>query len=168
MKKARYAENTTVSPEKSQVELIALLRKNGATECGLMQCEEGSIRIVFAIAGRRVRICVEFETPDLLQQKVASQRWSEQPRGWYGWSHDRQRKWAEDQSRQQEMQRWRGLILIVKSKFEMIAMGQTTLEREFLADVLLPDGSTVYESVRWHIDQAYVTGEQPELLGSGR
>ena len=37
-------------------------------------------------------------------------------------------------------QRWRALLLIIRAKLEAVASGITTLENEFLANIVLPDG----------------------------
>ena len=40
-------------------------------------------------------------------------------------------------------QRCRALLLIIRAKLEAVESGITTLEIEFLANILLPDGGTV-------------------------
>ena len=40
-------------------------------------------------------------------------------------------------------QRCRALLLIIRAKLEAVESGMTTLESEFLANILLPDGGTV-------------------------
>ena len=40
-------------------------------------------------------------------------------------------------------QRWRALLLIIRGKLEAVESAITTLESEFLANVVLPDGGTV-------------------------
>ena len=39
--------------------------------------------------------------------------------------------------------RWRALLLIIKAKLEAVETGISTLEREFLADVVLPNGKVL-------------------------
>lgn len=43
----------------------------------------------------------------------------------------------------------------------------TTLESEFLANLVLPDGETVGNWVAPQIDEAYATGRMPPMLPSG-
>lgn len=45
---------------------------------------------------------------------------------------------------------------------------ESTIEREFLADIMLPDGSTVHESLAQKLAQSYTDGSMPPLLLSGR
>ena len=40
-------------------------------------------------------------------------------------------------------QHWRALLLIIRAKSAAVESGITTLESEFLANVLLPDGGTI-------------------------
>ena len=42
--------------------------------------------------------------------------------------------------------------------------GITTLESEFLANVLLPDGGTIGEWLAPQIDEAYTTRRMPSML----
>ena len=46
--------------------------------------------------------------------------------------------------------RWRALLLVIKAKLEAVECGISTLEREFLADVVLPNGRTLGE---WAVPQ---------------
>lgn len=43
---------------------------------------------------------------------------------------------------QQQRQRWRALVLVIKAKLEAVESGITTIEEEFLPHVVTPDGST--------------------------
>jgi len=70
-------------------------------------------------------------------------------------------------SEQKKRSRWRALFLIIKSKLVAIDSGITTLEREFLADVRMYDGRTVYEWAKPSIDKMYLEGKMPPLLPSG-
>lgn len=69
---------------------------------------------------------------------------------------------------QDERRAWRLMLLLMKAKLEAIREGATTIEREFLADMLLPDGSTVGEWAAPQLTLAYERGEMPtQLLISG-
>ena len=66
--------------------------------------------------------------------------------------------------------RWRALHLIVKAKLEVTASGERTIEHEFMADVMLPDGrTTVGQAVAGKLRLAADSGKLPGLLqlGSG-
>jgi L-rhamnose mutarotase len=68
---------------------------------------------------------------------------------------------------QETRQAWRACILIVKAKLEYIASGASTVEREFLADILTPDGRTVHQLLAGQVAQMFKTGKLPPLLGAG-
>ena len=61
--------------------------------------------------------------------------------------------------------RWRALLLIIRAKLEAVESGIATLESEFLANLVLPDGGTVGDWLEPQIDQAYATGRMPPMLG---
>jgi hypothetical protein len=94
----------------------------------------------------------------------------------YGWeagrsvisfrAHGRYIRFAMDvpDDGQQERQRWRALLLVVKAKLEAVGSGITTFEDEFLAHVVLPDNQTVGEWLAPQIEQAYDDGRMPGSL----
>lgn len=45
-------------------------------------------------------------------------------------------------SEQQQRQRWRALLLVIKAKLEAVECGITTVEQEFLAHIVTPQGDT--------------------------
>jgi hypothetical protein len=51
---------------------------------------------------------------------------------------------------QEHRQRWRAALLIIKAKLEAVESGISTLEQEFLANILLPDGRTMID---WIVPQ---------------
>ena len=65
---------------------------------------------------------------------------------------------------QEERQRWRALVLVIKAKLEAVESGITTFENEFLAHIVLPDNRTVGEWLAPQIDSAYEEGGMPKLL----
>lgn len=65
---------------------------------------------------------------------------------------------------QDERRAWRLLLLLLKAKCEAINEGATTVEREFLADMLMPDGQTVGEWASPQLALAYKNGAMPTQL----
>jgi hypothetical protein len=65
---------------------------------------------------------------------------------------------------QEERRAWRLLLLLVKSKLEAIREGASTVEREFLADMVMPDKTTVHEWLQPQIAIAYERGAMPTQL----
>ncbi|WP_345820183.1 hypothetical protein ABC766_29705 [Methylobacterium fujisawaense] len=66
-----------------------------------------------------------------------------------------------DASEQKRWAIWRAIHLVVKAKIEAVAQGITTVEQEWLAHVVLPDGSTVGDWVEPQLQVAYDKGQMP-------
>lgn len=60
---------------------------------------------------------------------------------------------------------WRCLLLCIKAKLESVESGIATFEEEFLAQIVLPDKSTVWDFMKPQIEHAYETGNAPKMLG---
>lgn len=151
-----YAQRTDVPSDKSRSEIEKTLQRYGAHEFAYAW-SESEARIAFAMADRR--ILFRLPLPDRNER-----RFTHTPgRGL--------RRDAESQEREYDQavrQRWRALLLIIKAKLEAVESGIVTLESEFLAHILLPDGSTVGEQVAPRLAVAYERGEVPALLpGAG-
>lgn len=65
---------------------------------------------------------------------------------------------------QDQRRAWRLLGLLMKSKLEAVREGATTVEREFLADRLLHDGSTMGEWSEEQLAIAHEKGSMPSAL----
>lgn len=89
------------------------------------------------------------------------------PRGAYNWNAERKRDWLQKRAEQGARSAWRRLLLVVRAKLEIIADGGSTFEREFLADILLPDGRTVHKALAEQLERSYLDGGMPKLLGPG-
>ncbi|MCX7011424.1 MAG: terminase small subunit [Candidatus Sumerlaeota bacterium] len=61
-------------------------------------------------------------------------------------------------------QRWRALALGIKAKLEFVENGVTTLEKEFMAHICMPDDRTVSQHILPAIAAAYKTGRMQPLL----
>lgn len=159
----RYAENTTVTVERSEAELKALLRKHGAGQIATLTDDaRGLAAVAFEIEGRRVRFELTCPTADDLAHAVVGG--DEQPRGWKSWTPAKRKQWSERQAQQVERQRWRSLVLVTKAKLEIVADGQSSFEREFLADIVLPSGERVGDWFSPQLSVSYTTGRTPPLL----
>ena len=66
---------------------------------------------------------------------------------------------------QDQRQRWRALALIIKAKFEAVESKVTTLEEEFEAHIVMPDGKTMHEHLAPKLKQIQESGQfLPESL----
>jgi hypothetical protein len=70
----------------------------------------------------------------------------------------------DEKTKQQARQRWRALLLVIKAKLESVESGIETLEEAFYANIVMPDGRTIYESTRETVAVAYKTGQVQGLL----
>jgi len=145
-----YAEGTKVPVEKSKADIELLLRKHGATQFQSgWDAEQGVSRMTVRMNERIFRFDVWYPDPEVF-------RYTEQGR-------ERSDKDTEAFAEREHRRRWRARLLIIKAKLEMIESGESTVQEEFMADLLLPDGSTVREALLPRIDQAYETGKMPSL-----
>lgn len=145
----RYASRTEVTPERSRAEIERVVTRYGAT--GFHYGWQGETAAIgFEIGGRRVRIVLslpslgdfKFDDRSYLRSATAQKREHEQA----------------------VRQRWRALVLVLKAKLEAVESGISTIEREFLADVVLSSGETVGEWLAPQIEAAYRAHEMPPLL----
>lgn len=146
-----YAAKTDVPVERSRAEIERMLIRYGAT--AFQYGWEGDLSAIsFKLQDRYVRILMPM--PD---RNDPALRKSEQ---------GRQRTAAAQQSAydQAVRQRWRALALIIKAKLEAVASGISTIEREFIADIVMPNNQTVGQWLAPQIETAYQSGRMPPLL----
>lgn len=148
----KYAANTEVSEEKSRAEIETILRRYGAD--AFSYGWEADRAIITFRAHDRV---IKFEIP--MPQRSEFVEYKDR----YGYMKARSDNavWTEWQKARR--QRWRALALVVKAKLEAVECGISEFELEFLANIVLPDGSTVGKFVLPKVAEAYVTGGMPRL-----
>lgn len=130
----RYAEGTEVPVSRSIDQIKAELKKVGADEIGVMETAKQSW-LVFAIRHVRYRIT----TGEIVV-----------PRG-------------KDPAREARRQ-WRAILLLVKAKVVSIVEKISTVEREFMADAVMPDGSVLADHAPRLIEHAYKENGPPKTL----
>lgn len=151
---ARFAENTSVSVERSRAEIESLIVRYGATSTAFMNAP-GRALIMFEAQGRR--IVFELPLPDKSERRFTHTK----RRGYEQRRTDEQTHEAWEQGCRQ---RWRALALVIKAKLEAVESGITTFEDEFLAHIMMPDGQSVSTHIRPRIAAAYESGEMTPLL----
>lgn len=150
---AKYAATTTVAPERSRAEIERILSRYGASAFSY-GWDGDRAAIAFRAAGRAIRFEIAVPRMDeFLFTKAKARR------------APGQQKIARDQA---ERQRWRALVLIINAKLEAIDSGVTTFESEFLAHVVLPNGSTVGDWFAPQLNEVYENGEMPALMPTRR
>lgn len=152
-----YANKTTVSVEKSRMEIEKMLHKYGATDfaTGWAKGASGlvtSAMIGFSCRDRMVRFVLPILTKD-------DKRICRDKNNWKYSDSVIEQRWQQDQR-----SRWRALALVIKAKLEAVESGITTFEQEFLAHIVMPGGQTVGDQITARIEQAYASGRPLALL----
>lgn len=140
-----YAENTSVPVGRSQEEIKKCLVKYGATAFGIME-SKNKAALTFEIKGKRILF-----TLPLPVYGIATN-----PKNYL---------WGQEKIDQLIRAKWRALLLAIKAKLECVDAGITTLEQEFLAHIVLPDGRTAGDFIIPQIERSYQSREMPPLLG---
>lgn len=159
-----YAAKTSVPVETSRAEIERTLQRYGATSFAYGWDQDKAL-IEFAADGRRVRFVLTL--PDR-----NADEFTHYTRGTV--QITRHRRTPEEALKKWEQacrQRWRALALVVKAKLEAVEAEISEFEDEFLAHIVLPDGTTAGQWLRPQIADAYETGTMPSMLpalGSGR
>lgn len=149
-----YAEKTVVPVERSRAEIERILTNYGATSF-VSGWDQRGAQIGFQAAGRMVRF--NLPLPDRKDKKITHVN----KRGWLEERTDAQK---EIQYQQELRRRWRALALVIKAKLEAVETGITTFESEFLAHIILPDGTTVGQWAGPQLEQVYATGVMPKSI----
>lgn len=148
----KYAENTSVSTDKSRAEIEKTLQKYGADQF-MYGWDDSKALIMFRMEGKQIKFLLPM--PDKNDRRFTHTEAKGIKR-----SADQAFKQWEQACRQ----KWRALSLVIKAKLEAVESGISIFEDEFMANVVLPDGSTVSEFMLPQIETAYSTGDMPNLL----
>jgi len=65
---------------------------------------------------------------------------------------------------QETRQRWRCLVMCIKSKLASVEDGIETFDSAFLAQIVLPDGQSIGDWAKPQIEEFHETGNMPPLL----
>lgn len=147
---SRYAAETSVSVEKSRMEIERTLQRYGADAFAYFS-EGARASIMFRMGPRQVKFVLTLPDRNLREFTHHSRGVRTADAALAAWE-------------QACRQRWRALALVIKAKLEAVAAGITTIEDEFLAHTILPDGSTVGEWAKPQLDEAYRLGVMPKAL----
>lgn len=143
-----YAATTEVSVDKSKAEIERILARYGAHE--FISGWNGNVAMVgFKMQNRMLRFVLPIPTRESFKRSPTGKTRTEiQMRG--AWE-------------QTQRQRWRALALAIKAKLEAVECGIATFEQEFLANIMMGNGQTVYEWTMPLIEESYSTGKMPTL-----
>lgn len=141
-----FAGDTTVSVERTKVELEKLVTRAGATQYA--SGWDGDTAVIgFTIQSRVIRFL-------LPMPNKADKQFLRTPKGAFMRTPEgRQKAWE-----QACRSRWRALLLVVKAKLEAVQCGISTIEDEFMAWTVTGDGRTIGEIVRPLLPSATAPG----------
>lgn len=133
---SNYASGTSVSADRSRAEIEKILRQYGATAFAYAwDLDQTHQMVAFQISGRQVRMTLPLPKPD-------DPLFTQTP------THRARTTLQAQQAYEQEVRRrWRALFAVIKAKLVAVHDGISTIEREFLSDIITTDGRTVSEVV---------------------
>lgn len=151
----RYAQDTSVSVEKSKAEIEQLLVKYGATSF-VSGFKPTHAIVAFEMSGRQIRFTLPL--PQITDDEVVMD------------SAGRNRPGRQFQGTLEKIarSRFRALLLSIKAKLESVSIGITAFEEEFLAHIVMPDGRTVGQHTLPRIAASYDSGQVVPLLEGPR
>lgn len=171
----RYAQDTTVSSERSKAEIETTLRRYGADKF-MSGWSDGKAAIQFQLKAKMVRFILPLPDPTADEFAkggcIRANYHADDPghashsRGCYA---PRPAEVAAKLWEQACRQRWRALALAIRAKLEAVECGITSFEEEFFAHLVIPGqgGKTMGDLMLHRIDEAYATGKAPQLGWEG-
>lgn len=152
----KYAQQTSVTVERSKAEIERMLSKYGASAFISGWTKDGA-SIMFEMHNRRIRFDLPLPNKD-------------DPK--FRFTPAKRRKLSNDAAErvweQACRQRWRALALVIKAKLEAVESKISEFEDEFLSHIVLPGGQTMGTWAKPQIAIAYEKGlNMPPLLGAG-
>lgn len=154
----QYARDTAVPAERSRAEIENTLRRYGATQfISGWDDERSAAWLGFSASGRQVRFVLPLPHRD---EKRFTHRDVRAPTGRV--KHMERKPPEVARAYEQAVRQcWRALCLVVKAKLEAVEAQITTFEQEFLAHIMLPDGSTFGQWAAPALEKVYAEGKMP-------
>lgn len=148
-----YAKGSTVTPERTKAEIERTLTRFGVSHyvCGYQE-NQGFVGFVY----EQMPVRVTINLPEKSKYRFTSQ-------GRIRHNDSLVIKAWEQACREH----WRGLLLLVKAKLVAIENKHSTFRREFMADMVLPNGGTIEQWLTPKIDILLETGKMPQALLPG-
>ncbi len=142
----RYANKTTVSPDRSKGEIEKLLTQFGASEFGYWTSEDQA-KVGFVHRGIRIEIMLPLpKLADFYRTPTGRSRTVLQART---------ERWKETR------RRWRSLSLVIKALLVGVEDGVLTFEDAFMPWIVWGDGLTTRQMILPHLEKAIEAGKMP-------
>jgi hypothetical protein len=145
----KFANNTMVSPEKSQNDIRDTLRRYGAKKFGVME-EDDKAHVMFEYNNLMIQITITLPKREEFNKTDTGR--------------ERKNSLANEAYNQAVRQRWRSLLLAIKAKLEAVECNISTIEQEFMAFVIMPDGKNLSEHIIPKLKDMSATGKMPKML----
>lgn len=150
-----YASGTSVTADRSRAEIEKMMIRFGADQFVSGWERDGRAMIGFRVHSRMVRIFLPMpDKSDPLIALTAAGR-------------TRSAVQQRDAYDAEERRRWRSLVLVIKAKLAAVEDGISSVEREFLSDIVMPNGATLGEWIAPQLESAYGDGRMPALMPGG-
>lgn len=146
----RYAAGTTVEVSKTKGEMMELLTAHGASHTGF-GTEENPPRdvVMFKLSGKHYQFAIAKPTKEEAVKEAGPRTTTAD---WIS------REWK---------RRWRAHLLLIKSILEFAEDDTMGAQKLLLPFVMLPDGTTVGDTLPGQLDELYTSGKMPKLLLTG-
>jgi hypothetical protein len=151
---SRYAEKTSVSAHRSIEEIDHILKRYGATQFATGRDDDGR-RAIISFRISKISYKLEIPIPDKSEFAFSGA----------GYRKRKRTPLQIDQAYEQAYrQRWRAMALVIKAKLEATAAGISSIEKEFMPDIMLPGGITVKDYLIPQLADAMQSGKMPLAL----
>lgn len=149
-----YAEGTSVDSERSRAEIERTIRHYGATGFVYATNDETRTAIIgFMIYKRQVRFALPLPNVNDDRFRLTPTRGTLRTRP------------AQLAAYEQEVRRsWRSLALVIKAKLAAVEDGIVEFDREFLAHLVVPGGTTVWDEIRPNLQATLEGGDPSDLM----
>ena len=153
----RYPSKTTVSSDRSKAEIEGILRRYGADQ--FMQGWEAGLGVVgFRINGFQGRMML------LPLPNPEDFRHYERKSGYSTRQVERTPEAVQKACRASGAAGMAGPAVVIKAKLEAVETGITSVEQEFLPNMVLPGNSTVGENMLPRLREIITSGHLPPML----
>jgi hypothetical protein len=134
------------------MEIEAVVRKYGADQyLSGWDREKGMAMVRFTMKGRQIKFVLQMPDKEEFRETGTGRR-------------RQQTAMVERAWEQNCAERWRSLALVIKAKLEAVATGIVSFEEEFLAQIVLPDDTTVAQWMTPQLATVYASGKMPQLM----
>lgn len=146
----RFAQDTTVSVERSKGEIERILTRYGATEFASGWKAERAM-LQFRMTERIIRFVLPLPNKEDFRSTPTGRRSRNEQATMIAWE-------------QGCRQRWRALLLSIKAKLESAESGIEEFDTAFMGQIVMPNGKTMAEIALPQIEIAYKSGKMPLAL----